>query len=70
LKLLKFNTKIKTMGDLDSKIADMLLEKHYIDDIQFVDAIKEQVDTGKQLEEIFLKMGVQKDKIDEIKKSI
>jgi hypothetical protein len=58
------------MGDVDSKIADLLLEKHYIDDIQFVDAIREQVDTGKPLEDIFLKMGVQKDKIEEIKKSI
>ena len=58
------------MGDVDSKIADLLLEKKYIDDIQFVDAIKEQVDTGKPLEDIFLKMGVQKDKIEEIKKSI
>jgi hypothetical protein len=58
------------MGDIDSKIADLLLEKHYIDDMQFVDAIKEQVDTGKLLEDIFLKMGVGKDKIEEIKKSI
>jgi hypothetical protein len=57
------------MDNLESKIADILLEKHYIDDVQFVDAIQEQITSGKTLEEIFLKMGVQKDKIEEVKNS-
>lgn len=63
-----FSTKIIYMSNEEIKIADRLLEKHYIDDMQFVDAIKEQLETGKPIEEIFIKMGVQKEKIDEIKK--
>ncbi len=68
LNLFEFDTKIIYMGNADIKIADLLLEKKYIDDMQFVDAIKENVETGKSLEDIFLKMGIQKEKIEEIKK--
>ena len=51
----------------EKKIADLLLEKQYINDLQFVDAIQEQVSTGKTLEEIFLSMGISQDKINEVK---
>ena len=51
----------------EKKIADLLLQKQYIDDIQFVDAIQEQISTGKTLEEIFLDMGISQEKINEVK---
>jgi hypothetical protein len=56
------------MENEESKIADILLENHVIDDIQFVDAIQEQILSGKTLEEIFIKMGVPEEKIMSLKK--
>jgi hypothetical protein len=56
------------MENVEDKIADLLLENNLINDVQFVDAIQEQIISGKTLEDIFIGMGVQREKIEELKR--